>query len=227
MLIIQENLANTHRGSLMGLLIMHSVVNLSFHENLYTVKLQLIDSLRQKYNKFTRKELKSTHPLNVYVSYYKRFGHNYHVLLQLESIIAQGKSLPRVCTLVEAMFMAELKNMLLTAGHDLEKVVFPLCFKTSSQKENYTGLSGRELQTVPEDMMLADSEGIISSIMRGPDLRTSITPATRQILFTVYAPPGITEDLVYQHLDDIECYVRIFSNEAVTQTKKVYGVEAK
>ena len=58
--------------------------------------------------------------LQVYDTYYKRFKKTYHVQLQLESIVFKGKSIPSVAALVEAMFMAEIKNMLLTAGHDLE-----------------------------------------------------------------------------------------------------------
>lgn len=224
MLIIQDDLVNTYEGSLMGMLIMHNVVNLPSHEKLNVIKSQLTGLLREKYSKITRNELKSLHPLNVYVSYYKKFGYNYHVLLQLESIISRGKSIPNVSSLVEAMFMAELKNMLLTAGHDLTKVNFPLHFKISSQKESYIGFSGKELQAVPGDMMLVDSDGIISSILRGPDSRTCIDPATRQVLFTVYSPPGISESLVHQHLNDIEFYIRIFSGEAITHLKEVYKV---
>ena len=60
--------------------------------------------------------------IQAYAAYYERFNKTYHVQLQLESVALKGKSIPRVSALVEAMFMAELENLLLTAGHDLDVV---------------------------------------------------------------------------------------------------------
>jgi len=40
-------------------------------------------------------------------------------------------------------------------------------------------------------MFIADGQGVISSIVYGPDRRTRITLATRNAVFTVYAPAGI------------------------------------
>jgi hypothetical protein len=51
-------------------------------------------------------------PIKTYHDYYKRFKKTYHILLQLESIVFKNKSIPKVSSLVEAMFMAELKNLL-------------------------------------------------------------------------------------------------------------------
>ena len=57
-------------------------------------------------------------------------------------------------------------------------------------------------------------EGILSSIIYGPDRRTQIRSETQQVLFTVYAPPGIAGQLVCQHLQDIRDYVRLVAPEA-------------
>ena len=221
MITLQNELFNHHPGSSIGVLVLQNVSNTSNHQKLNMLKNDLTNSLREKYGQISRKELKLIHPLDVYTSYYKKFGYTYHVLLQLESIV-QGKSIPNVSALVEAMFMAELNNMLLTAGHDMEKIIAPLHLKVSTGKECYTGMNGNEMATISGDMMITDSAGIISSILKGPDSRTGISMTTRQALFTVYAPSGIHEDFVYQHLGDIEAYVHAFSNESTTHLKKVY-----
>jgi len=52
--------------------------------------------------------------------------------------------------------------------------------------------------------MIVDQEDIISSILRGPDLRIAITAHTTRVVFTVYAPFGVEEQLVREHLRDIE-----------------------
>lgn len=58
--------------------------------------------------------------LRAYLDYYRARGSTYHVKAQQESVALKGKPLPRRAALVEAMFMAELKNLILTAGHDLD-----------------------------------------------------------------------------------------------------------
>lgn len=221
MIIRKIDWAPHYPGASVGILVMKEIVNLSTDDRLNRDKRELEESLRKNYAHLSRNELKAVHPIDAYVTYYKKFGNNYHVLHQLESVV-KGKSIPTVSSLVEAMFMAELKNMLLTAGHDLEKVNLPLDCDISSGTERYTAINGKEVTTVQGDMIIGDAEGIISSILRGPDLKTRIGPDTRKVLFTVYAPPGIKEAMVSKHLGDIESFIRIFSGHAVTDTKQVY-----
>jgi len=161
-------------------------------------------------------------PLKPYNDYYKRFKKTYQVLLQLESIVFKNKSIPRVASLVEVMFMAELKNLLLTAGHDLEAIDRPLRLDVSSGKEKYTLLNGQEKELLPGDIMISDLKGIISSIIYGPDQRTRIRPNTREVLFVVYAPSGIEKSKVFQHLQDIQNYVYIIVPESEVELLKVY-----
>lgn len=62
---------------------------------------------------------------------------------QLESIL-KGKGIPSVQHLVEAMFMAELKNAILTAGHDLDKLSLPLRAQVCSGAESFVAMGGRD-----------------------------------------------------------------------------------
>ncbi len=141
--------------------------------------------------------------LQAYNTYYRRFKKTYHVQLQLESIAWKGKLIPNVSALVEAMFMAEMKNMLLTAGHDLDVLHLPLTLDVSKGTESYLLMREDEQVLRAGNMMIGDGMGIVSSIVYGPDQRTQITDGTRSVVFTVYAPPGITGQTVAQHLQDI------------------------
>jgi DNA/RNA-binding domain of Phe-tRNA-synthetase-like protein len=58
-------------------------------------------------------------------------------------------------------------------------------------------------------------------VIYGPDRRTRILPETRRVLFTVYAPPGIAEEAVRQHLRDMEGYVRLIAPQAETELLQV------
>jgi len=146
------------------------------------------------------------------------------VLLQWESIVLKKKSILNVAPLVETMFMAELKNLLLTAGHDMDVIRLPIRVDLSQGNERYTLLNGQEKELAPGDMMLVDGSGIISGIVYGPDKRTQITQNTKNVLFVVYAPPGINEGLLEQHLQDINQYVKIVLPDAILETQKVYRI---
>ncbi len=203
----------------MGILVIHNIHNGGAGEKLAAIKRDLTQALRDKYAHIERKELKTIHPLDVYVAYYKKYGYTYHVQLQLESII-HGKSMPETSPLVDVMFMAEMKNMLLTAVHDLDKTSMPLSLKAAAG-ESYTALNGKNVVTIPGDFMVTDTAGIISSILRGPDLRTSVEASTQNVFFTVYAPAGIERELIQQHLSDMESYIKTFSEECTTILKEI------
>lgn len=211
---ISKKSASAFPGMSLGILAMDNVLNLPCHEKLNAAKGEVETSLREKFGSMDGNKLKSFHPIDVYSAYYKKFGYSYHVLLQLQSIVYKNKSIPSTLSIVESMFMAEMKNLLLTAGHDLGSIRLPLQLKLSTGKEVYIGINRNELITVEGDMLISDADGVISSILRGPDLRTCVKADTRQVLFTVYSLPGVSEDLLYRHLNDIESYIRITSPDA-------------
>lgn len=222
MLIISNEVKKVYPEALLGILAMKNVCNPKKHEELNKCKLELENNLRKKFSGLDRAYLKNIEPLKTYNNYYKKFKKTYHVLLQLESIVFKNKSIPKVALLVEVMFMAELKNLLLTAGHDLDVVDLPIKLDVSNGGEKYTLLNGQEKELLPNDMMVFDSKGIISSIIYGPDKRTRIKPNTRNVLFVVYAPPGIEKSKVFQHLQDIQNYVHIIAPKSEVELLKVY-----
>ncbi|MDT8899886.1 phenylalanine--tRNA ligase beta subunit-related protein [Anaeroselena agilis] len=209
----------TYPGACLGLLAVDGVVNPECHERLETRKSELEELLRAQYR--TREELLACGPVNAYREYYKRFGKTYPVLLQMESVAVKGKSFPRTAALVEAMFMAEVKNGLLTAGHDLDRIEKPLTLDVAADGENFTGIGGREQATKSSDMLMRDGAGIISSILCGPDHRTRITAATTRALFVVYAPPGVDRPLVEQHLGEIHANVKLIAPAATLEYQDI------
>ena len=210
-------------GAHAGVLVMRAVNNPASHAELERAKEDLMGDLRASYGRLERSQLLALPALQVYDEYYKRFKKTYHVQLQLESIVFKGKSIPSVAALVEAMFMAEIKNMLLTAGHDLDALESPIRLDVTRGDEIYTLMRGQPQQVKPGDMIISDNLGIMSNIIYGPDQRTQIQPGTRKVLYTIYAPAGIAEADITRHLQDIEGYVRMFSAEARTDLLHVFG----
>jgi len=205
-----------------GVLVMRAVSNPAHHAGLESQKTALEEQLRAQFSGQDRSAIASHPVLRAYNEYYRQFKKTYHIQLQLESIVLKGKSIPGVAALVESMFMAEMQDMLLTAGHDLDTLKLPLTLDVATGSERYTLLRGEEQVLKPGDMMISDQEGVISSIVYGPDQRTQITPDTQNVVFTVYAPPGIDERTVAEHLQHIKENVLIFAPQAQVELLNVY-----
>lgn len=212
----------TYPDALAGVLVMRDVSNPPYHAELERRKLALEEKLRSQVSGQDRAAIASHPVLQAYGNYYRQFKKTYHVQLQLESIVLKGKSIPSVASLVESMFMAEMQDMLLTAGHDLDVLQLPLTLDVTTGNEQYTLLRGEQQTLKPGDMMIRDQVGIISSIIYGPDQRTQITPETRNVVFTVYAPPGIDGQTVTDHLQHIKENVMVFSSQAKVELVEVY-----
>ena len=208
-----------------GVLVMRGVKNPPHHAGLKELKAALEAELRTRYsNQYRTIMLK--HPiLQAYDAYYRKFDKTYHVQLQLESILFKSKSIPNVAALVEAMFMAEVDNLLLTAGHDLDELHLPLTLDVATGTESYILLHGKPQTPKAGDMMITDSRGIISSILYGPDDRTQISARTKNVVFTVYAPEGVSTEAVTHHLLEIQGYVQIIAPDATVESLRVFSAE--
>lgn len=206
-----------------GILIVRGAANPPQHAGLEKRKNDLETELRARFSGFDRPALLRLPVLRAYEEYYRHFKKTYHLQLQLESIVFKGKPIPSVAALVEAMFMAEVEDLLLTAGHDLDVLRLPLTLDAAVGTETYTLLRGDAQTLKAGDMYIRDGEGVISSVIYGPDRRTQIRPETKYAVFTAYAPPGITGEAVKNHLEHILRNIKLFAPEAVAETLEVIG----
>ncbi|MGD9147794.1 MAG: hypothetical protein PVI80_19670, partial [Anaerolineae bacterium] len=113
MFTVSEAWKSAYPGAAVGVLALAKVANPKGHEALDEIKAGLEGQIRARYR--SKEEVRSLERLQAYRAYYKRFRKTYHVQMQLESVALKGKSIPSIAALVEAMFIAELKNQLLTA----------------------------------------------------------------------------------------------------------------
>jgi DNA/RNA-binding domain of Phe-tRNA-synthetase-like protein len=219
---VSEIWKQTYPGAAVGVLVMNGVCNPDHDSALDARKGALEEELRARYAGHDRAALRALPVMQAYHSYFKRFKKSYHVQLQLESIVFKDKPIPRVAALVEAMFMAELDHLLLTAGHDLASVEWPVGVYVADGTERFVRINGQEQQLKAGDMHIADAKGVLSSVIYGPDQRTQIRPDTEQVLFTTYAPPEIGPGAVEEHLAGIRDYALLFAPEAKVLSMDVF-----
>ncbi len=194
-----------------GVLAVTNVTNLPSHPALESARSELENHLRTKYSSETRTSLREDPTWAAYDAFYRPFKKTYHVQLQLESVIFKNKPINSPSALVACMFMAELKTGLLTAAHDLSSIKPPLSAEIASGVEIYQRLDGSRQQLKAGDLFISDQEGILSSVIYGPDQRTQVGIDTDQVLFTTYGPPGIHPDQIQSELELLESYIRLFT----------------
>lgn len=213
MLVATDAWKTAFPGAAVGALVMRGVRNPEQSAALEDRKRQLERELRER----AGDDVAGDPVVRAYGDYYRSHGKSYHVKAQWESVAVKGRPIPSRAALVEAMFMAELEDLVLTAGHDLAAVALPVAVAVTADDDRYVALNGKERALDAGDMMMADREGIISSVLHGPDRRTAITPDTGAVLFAVYAPAGVGEPAVRQHLEQIRANVLLIAPDAATE----------
>jgi DNA/RNA-binding domain of Phe-tRNA-synthetase-like protein len=206
-----------------GLLELSGVENTTPSPLLNQRKRQVEARLRQAYGGYRRSDFLALPVMAAYQSYYRRFDKTYHVLLQVESIALKGKNLPQVSPLVDANFLAEVETLVLTAGHDADKLVQPVMIDVSRPDDTLTDMSGITRPIRSGDMVMRDSLGICCTILYGQDNRSPITTGTRHVLYVSYAPPGVPAEVVAAQLDQIEQNVRLFAPGAELEQKRLFS----
>ncbi len=220
-----EKWRSAYPGAIVGILALQGLANPDRDPALARRASDLGDEIRSSYAGADRSSLRAISALRTYSEYYKRFGKSYHIQLQLESVLFKGKPITAPSAIVHAMFIEELRSMLLTAAHDLAEVKGGLSVDLSLGNERYTLLSGAAQQLQPKDMYIRDELGVLSSIIYGPSRRACITSGTRSAIFTVYAPMGISDDEVDRHLTRLEATVRLFSPNAAVENRALIRAE--
>lgn len=211
-------------GGIIGLLELSGVENVATSTRLDEAKRQMESRLRQRYAGFTRPDFLSLPVMAAYERYYRGFDKTYHVLLQVESIVLKGKSLPNVSPLVDANFMAEVETLVLTAGHDVARLKEDIMMDVSHPGERMVQMNGTDKAILAGDMVMRDALGICCSILYGQDNRSPITEETSSVLYVAYAPPGVGAAAVEAQLRQIEAYVRLFAPLAVGEQVRYEGL---
>jgi len=210
-----------HPGAAIGLLELSGLENNRPAPQLNALKREVETSLRERCRGFTRQDFLALPVMAAYQRYYKNFKKTYHVQLQVESIVLKGKNLPDVSPLVDANFLAEVETWVLTAGHDVDRLVPPVTLDVSREGDHIVQLNGEARPIRAGDMVMRDTGGVSCSILYGQDNRSPITPRTTHTLYVAYAPPGVPLVSVEDQFQKIEAYIRLFSPQAVVENRHI------
>ena len=214
MITLHPNMKEKYEGTCFGVLVLRDFRETgNGREAFRAFVAEELAKVRQRHPDYDRKRFCTTDPVaSPYVQYYKKFKKTFHVLHQIESVLA-GKTVPDAMPLVQALFLTEIATSLLIAGHDLKTAVSPFSIEMSRGGEAYTGTDGRDIVLKPDDICMRDGENFILSIIYGQDERTRITERTTDVLYLIDGVPGLEESHVKQGLDTLLACVRVFNPE--------------
>lgn len=212
---------SAHPGAVIGLLELSGVENDQAAPVLDQRKRETEARLRERYKGFARQDFLTLPVMESYVRYYRRFEKTYHVLLQVESIVIKGKNLPNVSPLVAANFTAEVETLVLTAGHDIQKLEGAIKIDESREGDQMIQMNGAEKTLPVGDMVMRDAKGICCSIIYGQDSRSPISSETRGVLYVAYAPAGVGRAAVEAQLWKVEENIRLFSPLAIVEQRRL------
>jgi DNA/RNA-binding domain of Phe-tRNA-synthetase-like protein len=66
----------------------------------------------------------------------------------------------------------------------------------AQEGETFQGVSGKMIRCKEDKIVLRDKEGIVCSLFQGPDYKTRVEPASRNIVVYIFTAPGIQEEHV-------------------------------
>lgn len=210
-----------HPGATIGVLELSGLESTGSSSRLNERKREIEAGLRARYKGFTRQDFLALPVMAEYDRYYTRFNKTYHVQLQLESIVSKAKRLPDVSPAVDANFMAEVETLVLTAGHDGQKLREPIVIDVSREGEQMTQMNGTSRAIRSGDMIMRDAASICCSIIYGQDARSPISAVTSRVLYVAYAPAGVGADVVERQLRGIEENLRLFSPDVAVEQRRL------
>jgi len=211
----------SHPKATIGLLEVSGIDNAHPSPELEELKRATELRLRQRYTGYSRPAFLSLPVMAAYHQYYRRFDKTYHVLLQLESIVLKGKTLPSVSPAVDANFIAEVDTLVLTAAHDVAKLAEPVTIDVSKEGDFITQMSGTQKPIPAGDMVMRDAMGMCCSILYGQDDRSPVSAHTTRVFYVAYAPVGVPPEQVEAQLKTIFENIRRFSQTAKTEQREL------
>ena len=113
------------------------------------------------------------------------------------------------------------RRLILTAGHDVEKLRAPIVIDASREGEQMTQMNGTPRAIRSGDMIMRDADGISCSVIYGQDARSPVSPQTSRVLYVAYAPAGVAAEVVERQLRGIEEHIRLVSPGVAVEQRRL------
>jgi DNA/RNA-binding domain of Phe-tRNA-synthetase-like protein len=132
--------------------------------------------------------------INLYDRFFEEWGYPCPLPNHFKRTVEMG--FPIVNLYIDTHIIAEMVHGILMAIQDLERFKGDWKFDLAHAGETFQGVSGKTILCQEEEIVLRDGDGMVCSLFQGPDFRTRVEPASRDIVVYVFTAPGIQEEQV-------------------------------
>jgi DNA/RNA-binding domain of Phe-tRNA-synthetase-like protein len=132
--------------------------------------------------------------INLYVQFFKEWG--YPCPLPSHFKRAVGMGFPIVNLYIDTHIIAEMCHGILMAIQDLDRFHGEWKLDLAQEGETFQGVSGKMIRCKEDEIVLRDGKGIVCSLFQGPDFKTRVEPASKNIVVYVFTAPGILDEPV-------------------------------
>src|SRR3972149_4706979 len=103
---------------------------------------------------------------------------------------------PIVNLYIDTHIIAEMYHGILMAIQDLERFRGEWKLDVAQEGETFQGVSGKMIRCKEDEIVLRDGDGMVCSLFQGPDFKTRVEPASKNIVVYIFTAPGIQEEQV-------------------------------
>jgi DNA/RNA-binding domain of Phe-tRNA-synthetase-like protein len=116
--------------------------------------------------------------------------------------ISNGKTIKPVNFIVDSVMIAELRNALLLGVHDLHRIEGDIVLDVASEGESFIGIGQGTITTRQNEIVLRDHSGIWASYTQGPDARTVIDVASKNVMILGFFTPETSREVMIGGIQD-------------------------
>jgi DNA/RNA-binding domain of Phe-tRNA-synthetase-like protein len=136
--------------------------------------------------------------IDLYDRFFKEWGYPCPLPGHLKRAVGMG--FPIVNLYIDTHIIAEMCHGILMAIQDLDRFQGEWRLDLAREGETFQGVSGKMIYCKEDEIVLRDEKGIVCSLFQGPDFKTRVEPASKNIVVYVFTAPGIEEERVSKGL---------------------------
>ena len=169
-----------------------TVQSCTYFEKSESFKLSKRELLRKMRRRANLAQLEER--INLYDQFFKEWGYPCPLPSHFKRTIEMG--FPIVNLYIDTHIIAEMCHGILMAIQDLDRFQGEWKLDLAQEGETFQGVSGKMIRCKEDEIVLRDKEGIVCSLFQGPDFKTRVEPASKNIVVYIFTAPGIQEEHV-------------------------------
>lgn len=136
--------------------------------------------------------------INLYDQFFKEWGYVCPLPNHFKKTVEMG--FPIVNLYIDTHIIAEMCYGILMAIQDMDRFHGEWKLDLAREGETFQGVSGRMILCKEGEIVLRDEKDIVCSLFQGPDFKTRVEPASRNIVVYIFTAPGVEEEYVVSGL---------------------------